>query len=127
MYVEVKDGLSSARADVKNGPVSLLDVALAGNLSRDQMAASDDLGVGRLSFFQSRKMFLGHDEHVRGRLRTDVFEGDNMFVFVNLLRGNLAANDAAEEAVGGSVSHGCLWVPPGSKDRKTIASDARMR
>ena len=96
----MKDRLSRAGADVEDRAVSLLDVALARDLRGGEMAAADDLGVRGLGFFQSRKMFLGNDEHVRGRLRTDVFEGEHMLVFVNFLRGNLAADDAAEKAVG---------------------------
>ena len=41
-------------------------------------------------FFQSRKMFLGNDENVRGRLGIDVFKGEDMIVFVNFLGGNFS-------------------------------------
>jgi hypothetical protein len=43
---------------------------------------------------------------VRGGLRVDVFEGEDVVVLVNFLGGNFAANHAAEEAIGGWVSHG---------------------
>lgn len=104
--MEVENRLSSAGADIKNGAVSLLDVALTGDLGGGQMAAADEFGVGGLGLFQSRKMLLGNDENVRGRLRVDVFKGENVVVLVNFLGRNLAADDAAEEAIGGSVSHG---------------------
>lgn len=106
--MQVEDGLPGAGADVEDGAVSLLDVALAGDPRGDEMAAADQFGVAGLSFFQSRKMFLGNDEHVRGRLGIDVFEGEHVLVFVHFLGRNLAANDAAEQAVGGRVSHGLL-------------------
>jgi len=49
--VEVEDGLAGAGADVKDGAVSLLDVALTGDLRGGEMAAADDFGVGGLGFF----------------------------------------------------------------------------
>jgi len=104
--VEVEDRLSRARADVENGAVSLLDVALAGDLGGGEVAAADDFCVGGLGFFQSSKMLLGNDQHVRGRFGADVFEGEDMVVFVNFLGGNFAADDAAEKAVG--ISHSLL-------------------
>jgi len=106
--VQVEDGLPGAGADVEDGAVSLLDVALARYLGGGQVATADDLGVAGLSLFQSGKMLLGNNEHVRGRLGIDVFEGEHMVVFVHLLGGNLAAEDAAEKTIGGSVSHGLL-------------------
>jgi hypothetical protein len=104
--VEVKDRLSGAGADVEDGAVSLLDVALAGDLRGGEVTAADDFGIGVIGFFQSSEMFLGDDEDVRGRFGADVFEGEDMVVFVNFLGGNLAADDAAEKAVG--ISHGLL-------------------
>jgi hypothetical protein len=106
--VEVEDGLSGAGADVEDGAVSLLDVALAGDLGGGEVAAADDFGVAGLSLFQSGKMLLGNDEDMGGRLCVDVFKGEDVFVLVNSLGGNLAAEDAAEKAVGGGVSHGLL-------------------
>jgi hypothetical protein len=106
--VEVEDGLSGAGADVEDGAVSLLDVALARDLGGGEVAAANDFGVGGFRFFQSGKMFLGNDEDMCGRLCVDVLEGEYIFIFVNFLGGNLAAEDAAEEAI--RISHG--WVTP---------------
>jgi hypothetical protein len=102
--VEVEDGLSGAGADIEDGAVSLLDVALAGDLSGGEVTAADDFGVGGLGFFQSGKMFFRNDENVRGGLRVDVFEGKNVVVLVNFLGGDFTAEDTAEKAV--SVGHG---------------------
>jgi hypothetical protein len=85
MDVEVEDRLSGTGADVENGAVSLLDVALAGDLRRGEVAAADDFGVGGLGLFQSCEMFLRNDENVRGGLRAYVLEGENMVVFVDFL------------------------------------------
>src|SRR5437016_3888146 len=80
MHVEMEDGLSGAGADVEDGAVSLLNVALAGDLGGGEVAAADNFCVGGFSFFQSGKMLLGNDEHVGGGLRVDVFEGENVVV-----------------------------------------------
>src|ERR1700738_3952236 len=108
MDVKVEDGLSGAGADVEDGTVSLLDVALGGDVGGSEVAAADEFGVGGLGLFQTGKMFFGDDENVRGGLRVDVFEGEDVLVLVDLLGGDFAAEDTAEEAVGGSVSHGLL-------------------
>src|SRR5271166_5315107 len=98
MNVEVEDGLSGTGAYVEDGAVSMLDIPLAGDVGCGQMAAADDFGVGGFGFFQPREMLFGNDEHVRRRLRADVFEGEDMLIFVNFLGGNFSPNDAAEEA-----------------------------
>jgi hypothetical protein len=104
----MEDGLSGAGADVEDGAVSLLDVALPCDLGGGKMAAADDFGVGGLGFFQSGKMFLGNDKDVRGRLGFDVFEGEDVFVLVNFLSWDFAADHAAEKAIG--IGHrGFTW------------------
>jgi len=104
--VQVKDGLSSAGANVEDGAVSLLDLALAGDRGSGQMAAADDFGVAAFRFFQSRKMPFGYDEHMGRRLRVNVFKREDVFIFENSFRRNLAANDSAEETIG--IGHS--WV-----------------
>ena len=98
--MEVEDGLAGSGADVEDGAVSVLEVALAGDFGGGEMAASDEVGVGGLRLFQSGKVAFGNDEHVRRRLGVDVFEGEDVVVFVNFFRGDFVAEDAAEEAVG---------------------------
>src|SRR5579864_9636400 len=74
------------------------------------MAAADDFCVGGLGFFEAGEMSLRNNEHVGGRLRPDVFEGEHVFIFVNLFSGNLAANHAAEQAI--RVCH--CYLPGGN-------------
>ncbi len=61
----MKHRLPRPRTHVKHGPVSLLDIPLARNLGRRQVAAPDHFGILSLRFLQSSKMFLGDDQHVR--------------------------------------------------------------
>src|ERR1700727_4096061 len=100
VHVQMKHRLSRAGSHVEDGAVSLFDVALAGNLGGREMAAADDLRISRLGFFQSRKVFFRNDQNMCRSLRIDVFEGEDVIVFVNFLGGNFAADDTAEKAVG---------------------------
>ena len=105
MDMEMKHRLPRSRTHVEHGPVSLLDIPLAGNLGGGQVAAADHFGVLGLRFLQAGKMFLRNHQHMRGRLGIDVFKGKYVPVLVDFLCGNLAAEYAAEKAVGRGVSH----------------------
>ncbi len=100
--VQVENRLSRIGTDVEHSAVSVFDATLARNLRGREMAAADQLGFFRGGFFQSANVFLGNHEHMRGPLRIDVLKSKGVIVFVNLLGGNLAAHDAAKQA----VSHG---------------------
>jgi hypothetical protein len=104
MYMQMENRLSSPRTDIEYGAVPLFNVALTGDVSGSEMAAPDDFGIIGPGLFQSVKMFLRNDQNVRGRLRADVFKSENVVVLVHLPRGNLAAKDAAEQAI--RVAHG---------------------
>lgn len=77
----MKDGLTSAGANVQDGAVSLLDLALSGDHGSRQMAAADDFGVTAFRFFQSCKMPFGNDKHMGRRLRVNVFKREDVFIF----------------------------------------------
>ena len=96
MYMQVKYGLSRAGADVQNGAIAVFDVAVAGNLRCDEMAAADDFCVARLRFFQAAQVLLRDDEDVSWGFGIKVFEGVRVLVLVNLFRRNLAGDDFAK-------------------------------
>lgn len=98
--MQVEDRLSGARADVQDCAISPFDIPLASNHGRGKMTPPDDFGVCAFRFFQSGKMSLRNYEYVRWGLGMDVFEGEDMLVLINLFGGHLAADDAAEKAVG---------------------------
>ena len=108
--VEMKHRLPRSWTYVKHSPVSLLDVPLARNLGRREVAAADHFGIFGLCFLQSSKVLLGDDKYMRGSLWVAVFKGQQVRVLVNLLGGNLAAENAAEEAVVRGVGHGSVTV-----------------
>src|ERR1700691_923656 len=101
----MKHRLPRPRPHIEHCPVSLLDIPPARKLRGGYLAAADQFGIAGSSFLQSSKMFLRDDEHMGRRLRVDVLKGEDILVFVNFLRGNLAAQDAAEKAVARSVGH----------------------
>jgi hypothetical protein len=89
---------------------------------------SDDFGIAFLGFFESRKMSLGNDQHMRGCLRIDVFEREHVRVFMNLLAGDLSANNAAEKAVGAGIAHGAQFLTDRECGQEgPLAGEYRMR
>jgi hypothetical protein len=69
------------------------------------MTSAYHFGVVSLRFLQSSDMFLWDDQHVRGSLRVDVFKGKHVLVFVDFLRRNLTAENAAEKTIAAGVGH----------------------
>ena len=103
--MKVEYGLASAGPNVEDSAVSLLDVALAGDVRGGEVATADEFRVRGFGFLQAVEMPFRDDEDVSRRLRADVFEGEDVIVFVNLLCGDLASDDAAEEARDSWVRH----------------------
>jgi hypothetical protein len=54
------------------------------------------LVIIRRGVADSRNDFLGHDQHVHGRLGVHVFEGDDEIVLEHDVGGNLPGNDFLE-------------------------------
>ena len=95
----MEDGLAGARADIEDGPVTVFDGTLAGDVRGGEMAAADEFGVLGLCILETGKMFLGDYEDVGRTLRVEIFEGEGVGVFVNFFRGHFAADNAAEKAI----------------------------
>lgn len=51
MNMQVENRLPRPRSNVEHRPVSVLNIALAGNLCGHEVAAADDFGIGSLSLF----------------------------------------------------------------------------
>ena len=113
--MQMKHRLACPWAHVQDGAISLLDFALTCDLCGSEMTASNNFGIGGLGLFQSGEMTLRNDQDVGGGLGTDIFEGEDMFIFVDFPGRNFAADDAAEEAV--RISH--------SSPGETIALESR--
>ena len=102
--------MSGARADVEDGAISMLEVALAGDFGGNQMAAPDELGMLRLSLLEPGKVFLRNHEHVGGRLWIDVLKSKHVLVLVHFFGRRLTAKNPAKQAVDGGIVHKiALW------------------
>jgi len=95
----MKNRLTGAGADVDDGAVAIFDGALASNVGRGDLALADDLCVLGLCLFQPRDVFLGNYEDVGRALRIQVFESENVVVFVDFSGRDFAAQQAAKETV----------------------------
>lgn len=95
----MKDRLSAAGADVEHGAVSVYDVALAPDLGRNEVAAADNLRVLRCGLIETGDVALWDNEHVGWRRRSNVLKGVNVFILIDLLRGNFSGDDSAKKTV----------------------------
>jgi hypothetical protein len=76
MQMEMKDGLARPAAIVYDGAVAFQKIAFAGKLRGDQLEfAKNGLMIG-CGLVQRFEMFARANQNVRGRLWTDVFEGE---------------------------------------------------
>src|SRR5690349_20468470 len=60
---------------------------------------SQHLMIIGLSLGDTRNWRFRNQEHVRGRLRSNIMEGDDEIVFVNNLRGNFPSDDSLKESL----------------------------
>ncbi|EGJ77467.1 putative Hit-family protein [Streptomyces sp. Tu6071] len=97
--MHVEDGLPRPRTGVEHDPVpGLVDLLLRGDLTgrREEGGAEPRIGGERGGVGVVR---LGHDEHVRGRLRIDVPERDGVLVLPHDGRRHLPRHDLAEQTI----------------------------
>jgi len=99
MHMHVKHGLSGFRSDVKDSAIAIFDSAFSSDFSRCKVKAPNEFSIFRLGFVQSAHMFLRNNQHVRGRLGVDVFEGEGVFIFMYFPGRHFAFNDPAKETI----------------------------
>lgn len=99
VQVQVADGLATFRASADHNTVAFAEPVLAGDLRGRGEQTAEESFIARLGIGERGEVFLRDHEDVLRRLRVDVVEGIDRLVFVGLLRGNLAGDDFAEEAV----------------------------
>jgi hypothetical protein len=105
VQVKVENGLAGAGAIVEDGAIAGEKVTLRGEFRGDKLQFAEKGGIALVRFVERGEMFARTDQDVCGGLRADVFEGEDVVIFVDELRGDLFCADFAEEAVG---VHG--WV-----------------
>src|SRR5258708_4436832 len=85
MQVQMKHRLSRTRAYVVDGAIAVFNAAFASDFRGDDLAVAEQFGVGVLRFLKADDVFLGNNQHVRRRFGIDVFKGESLVVFVDLL------------------------------------------
>jgi hypothetical protein len=101
VQVEVEDGLAGAAAVVEDGAVAIEDLALASELRSDELELAKKTLVGDGGVGKGLEMLAGTDKDVRGGLGMDVFEGEDLGVFIDNPGGGFFATDFAEDTVVG--------------------------
>lgn len=96
MHVQMKNRLAGARPYIQHCPVTIFDSPLPRYLRCRQMAVSDDLRLLGGCLLQSANVLLRNYKYVSGCFGVDVFEGECVLIFEDLLGGNFPGNDAAE-------------------------------
>ena len=109
--MQMQDRLARARADVVDGAIPVLDVTLARDLSCDQLAIADQFRILGPGLSEIDNVPFGDDQDVRRRLRIDVLKGQGPVVFVDLLAGEFARDNLAEQTVTHWLAHAFSPVP----------------
>ena len=97
--MEMEDGLARTGANVDHGAVPIFDAALAGDLRGGEVTSANDRGVLDRRLFEPRNVLLWNDEHMSRALGVQVFEGENVVIFVDFSRRDFAAQKAAKKTV----------------------------
>jgi len=97
--MQMENCLTRVRTHVIDRTESVFQLAFPRDLCRNKLAVTNEFRVllGRL--INANNMFLGDDQHMRRRLRFDVFKREGLFVFINFFGWDFSGDDLAEEAV----------------------------
>lgn len=101
MQVQMIDGLPAIRPGVHHDTKSLGEILLRRQFCSGCHELAEESCVCGAGLGQRSDVFARDDQQVHGGLRTNVGERYAGFIFVELLRGNFAADDFAEYAVHG--------------------------
>jgi|TARA_R100000541_G_scaffold2163_2_gene7645 hypothetical protein len=97
MHMDVMYRLTSKVVAVHDNPKAFLTALLFGQTLRGKKdMASEKLVVILTEVMQGCDVFLWNYQEMRRRLGRDVIEGDNLFVFIDLLRGEGPGDDLAK-------------------------------
>ena len=118
MQMQMENGLARVRAYVVHRAKSVLQLALLGDLSGDQVGIANNLCVRLGQVIDTDNMFLRDNQHMCRRAGFDVFKGEDLLIFINFLRRYGSGNDLAEEA----VSHGRECYQSMRSDGKAVCN-----
>jgi len=102
MHMYVVDRLASEVVAVHHDTKTFLTALFFGEtLSREKDMTSERFVVIFAQVVEGRDVLLRNDEEVHGRLRRDVVEGDDLIIFIKLVRGDIPSHDLAEQTIHG--------------------------
>ena len=99
VYVEVADGLAAVGTGVDDEAVACCKLLLLGDLGGGGEELAEQPGLLGGGVGERAEVQLGDDENVRGSLRVDVGEGEQLIGFEEMRDGDTSGSDLAEEAV----------------------------
>ena len=105
MEMQVMDRLAGIVAAVGNDAVSAGQVFLSGNNANGTQAFRQFGIRGSGGIIQGAYMLLRNHQDVDRRLRINITERIDIFILIDFLRGNLTADDFAEETIFHNVHH----------------------
>src|SRR5262252_1289374 len=100
MQVQVEHSLACAATGVDNGAVASFELSFPREVGRDNGHGTEHCFVLCTRFRQRCKMLFRANQNMRGRLRVDVLEGENVGVLINHFGWNLFCRNFTEQAVG---------------------------
>jgi hypothetical protein len=119
MPMQMVDGLPALRANVGDDAVATLgDVFGTRYLRCHHEQVPHQVGVRRVDLGEAGNMRTRDDQHMHGRTRIDVAEGDHALILVHLLRGDVTTHDLAENAV---FHLGCPFLAVSSLARQSFS------
>lgn len=108
--VQVLYNLPGIFTDVGNHAVAGADNTFGlSNLLHGGKQAPKHGGILSAQIMRRCKMLLRDHQHMNGRLRLNIVEGEHMLVFEDFRRGNFAGDDFAEDAVLSQCRSLRLW------------------
>ena len=100
MKMQVRDALLPVLAAVDDHAIAaLVNPQLTNQLAHDAIGVADDGFVLFREFVHADNVLFRHDEHMHGRLRLNVVDGDNQIVLIHFSRRDFPGDDLAKDAV----------------------------
>lgn len=99
MEMKMLDRLASIGTAVGDNAVSAAKIFSLGDLGNSLKDLCNESAVFRADLIDRRDMYLGHDQNMYGCLRVYITESIDVFVFIDLGRGDITLDDLAEKAI----------------------------
>jgi hypothetical protein len=120
MQMKMENGLTSSTPVVEDGAIAGMKIPLRSEFSSNELEFAEQPLIFRGSVMKSSKVFARANQNVGGRLRADIFERENLLVFVNEFRRNFLGTDFAKKTMG--VHH---FTPEGAASSRRTTNGVK--